>query len=445
MNRYINSILLPEVYELIGTKYAVILIIFLTYIPVPKALADTFSEILQLTINSNKQLVISRGRLVSQKASIDIAEADRGLNLIAGFNSSKDWDLELGTTVSSISGSIQGTFNILDGRLSKNRVLLEQYLFSGAEERLLGLEQNVLLATINSYLNVLRDQKLIELSKGNVVVLTRQFQEIKDRFSLGEVTRTDVAQAESALAAAKANLVANQGALAITSEIFFSQVGIMPGNLEPVDPVPRLPENLKNAKSQALKNHPQIKYSKIQERAAEVRIELAKGAKKPQVNFKSSVTNGYNEITGNFSSASIGFEGRIQLYDSGKLDNIVKQAEENLKAELSNSSLTKRLILQELSMAWSNLEISKSTIEARKRQVEASKIAYDGVVVEEKLGIRTTLNVINAEQDLLQARTQLASSERDNLSAIFSVLAASGLLTPELLGLKTQRSFVTNN
>ena len=111
--------------------------------------------------------------------------------------------------------------------------------------------------------------------------------------------------------------------------------------------------------------------------------------------------------------------------------------QESLKAEKVNTSLIKRSIVQEVTVAWSNLEVAKATIEARKRQVEASEIAYDGVVVEEKLGTRTTLNVINAEQNLLDARTQLASAQRDHLSAMFSVLAASGDLNINYLGIKT--------
>ena len=118
----------------------------------------------------------------------------------------------------------------------------------------------------------------------------------------------------------------------------------------------------------------------------------------------------------------------------------MSQAESNFKAEKANTELVRRSVLEEVSIAWTNLKVAEATIEARKRQIEASKIAYDGVLVEEKLGTRTTLNVINAEQDLLDARTQLASAERDHLYATFAVLASSGDLNIKHLGISTPKS-----
>ena len=117
----------------------------------------------------------------------------------------------------SYSSSLTGSYNISDGNLSKSKVLIDEALYKIAKLQLRELEQKVLLDTINSYLNVLRDQKFVELSNNNVAVLERQFIEIRDRFQLGEVTRTDVSQAESALAAAKANLTAKNGSLKISS------------------------------------------------------------------------------------------------------------------------------------------------------------------------------------------------------------------------------------
>ena len=234
--------------------------------------------------------------------------------------------------------------------------------------------------------------------------------------------------------AARANLTAKQGALTITKEIFLSQVGILPNNLKPVRSSFGLPKDIESAKKRALKQHPRILSAKVQEKVASLSIDIAKGAKKPLFSLKSSVTNGYNRSAGNYNSASIKIEGSIPIFNSGRIDNTVKQAESNLKAEIANTELVKRSVVEEVSIAWSNLKVAQATIEARKRQIEASKIAYDGVVVEEKLGTRTTLNVINAEQNLLDARTQLASAERDHLYAVFAVLAASGDLNVDYMG-----------
>ena len=121
-------------------------------------------------------------------------------------------------------------------------------------------------------------------------------------------------------------------------------------------------------------------------------------------------------------------EGSVPIFNSGKIKNEIEQAEINYKAQKENSLIIKRLVEHDITLAWSNVLVSKSSIEARKRQVEALTLAYDGVVVEEKLGTRTTLDVINAEQSLLDARTQLASAEREHAYAKFALLATTGEL-----------------
>ncbi len=417
-------------------KFLTNLVIFLVTVGVPlPAATDTLNEILKLTYSSNRQLVLTRAHVVSQQDAIRSAISDLGISVSTAINGSRDWNLKSGSQTDGFSASVIGSYTLSDGKRSKNRIALEKYILAKSNHQLDELEQRVLLETTNSYLNVLRDQKFVALSRGNVAVLKRQFEEIKDRFSLGEVTRTDVAQAESALASAKANLTAKQGALGVTTEIFLSQVGIIPDNLEPVVTRFKLPKNIELAKKRALKQHPKILSARTQEKIASLIIDIEKGAKKPLFSLKSSLTNGFNQSSGNYNSASIKIEGSIPIFNAGRINNAVKQAESNLKAERANTQLVKRSVVEEISIAWTNLEVAEATIEARKRQIEASKIAYDGVVVEERLGTRTTLNVINAEQNLLDARTQLASAERDHLYAMFAVLAASGDLNVNYLGI----------
>ena len=405
-----------------------------------KVVTDSLPEVLKLTHSSNKQLVLTRANLVSQTDSINIATSDLGINVSTAFTGTRDWNFKTNSEADIVSGSLVGSYTLSDGNRSKNKVTLEEHMFTMGIHQLHELEQTVLLETIKAYLNVLRDQRFVELTVGNVSVLRRQFEEIKDRFSLGEVTRTDVAQAEAALASAMANLTAKQGALAISGELFLTQVGISPENLEPVSITFRLPKTIEDATKRALRQHPKLLSVKVQEMIGQLGIDIAKGAKKPTINLRSTLTNGYNQSLGNFNSASIRIEGSIPLFNSGRIDNTVKQAESNLVAYIANSQLAKRSILERISIAWSNLAVAEATINARKQQIEASKIAYDGVVVEAKLGTRTTLNVINAEQDLLNARTQLASAERDHQFAMFSLLAASGDLNLKHLGIKGSKA-----
>ncbi len=401
--------------------------------------ADTLDEVLRLTFSTNKQLLLSRTQLQSSKTAIDISKSALGLNFSASINGSRGWNINETSKSDSYSSSLTGSYNISDGNLSKSKVLIDESLYKIAKLQLHELEQKVLLDTINSYLNVLRDQKFVELSNNNVAVLERQFLEIRDRFQLGEVTRTDVSQAESALAAAKANLTAKVGSLKISSELFLSLVGIKPYKLMNIKTNFKLPSSLEIAKQNSLKTHTKIIAAKIEEQIARIRIDIAKSQKSPLISFKSIFSNGYNSSSGNSNSVTFRLEGSIPIFNSGRIDSEINQAKINYKAQKESTLLVKRLVEQEIALAWSNVLVSKASIEARKQQVEASSLAYDGVVVEEKLGTRTTLDVINAEQSLLDARTQLASAEREHTYARFSLLAATGELNLKKLNMSVPK------
>ena len=405
----------------------------------PNLNADTLDEVLRLTFSTNKQLLLSRTQLQSSKTAIDISKSALGLNFSASINGSRGWNINESSKSDSYSSSLTGSYNISDGNLSKSKVLIDEALYKIAKLQLRELEQKVLLDTINSYLNVLRDQKFVELSNNNVAVLERQFLEIRDRFQLGEVTRTDVSQAESALAAAKANLTAKVGSLKISSELFLSLVGIKPYKLMNIKTNFKLPSSLEIAKQNSLKTHTKIKAAKIEEQIARIRIDIAKSQKSPLISFKSIFSNGYNSSSGNSNSVTFRLEGSIPIFNSGRIDSEINQAKINYKAQKESTLLVKRLVEQEIALAWSNVLVSKASIEARKRQVEASSLAYDGVVVEEKLGTRTTLDVINAEQSLLDARTQLASAEREHTYARFALLAATGELNLKKLNMSVPK------
>ena len=401
----------------------------------PNLNADTLDEVLRLTFSTNKQLLLSRTQLQSSKTSIDISKSALGLNFSASINGSRGWNINESSKSDSYSSSLTGSYNISDGNLSKSKVLIDEALYKIAKLQLQQLEQKVLLDTINAYLNVLRDQKFVELSNNNVAVLERQFLEIRDRFQLGEVTRTDVSQAESALAAAKANLTAKNGSLKISSEMFLSLVGIKPFKLKNIISNFKLPKTIEIAKQNSLKKHSKILVADIEELIARIRIDIAKSQKSPLLSFKSIFSNAYSSSSGNNNSLTLRLEGSLPIFSSGKIENEIIQAKINYKAQKESSLLVKRLVEQDIALAWSNVLVSKASIEARKRQVEASSLAYDGVLVEEKLGTRTTLDVINAEQSLLDARTQLASAERELIYAKFSLLAATGELNLKKLNI----------
>ena len=256
--------------------FGIVLFIIQSFFVITKLNADTLEEVLKLSYSTNKQLIFSRIKLKSNKKSIDISKSALGLNLSASINGSRSWDIDPSPISDQYSSSIIGGYNLYDGNLSKSNIQLNEALYNVAKFQLYDLEQKILLETVNAYLNVLRDQKLIELGMNNVSVLERQFLEISDRFKLGEVTRTDVSQAESALAAAKANLTAKNGSLKISSEMFLSLVGIKPLNLDNIKINFKLPKTVDIAKKNSLKKHPKILVAKIEEQIAKIRVDISK-------------------------------------------------------------------------------------------------------------------------------------------------------------------------
>ncbi|MDJ0826173.1 MAG: TolC family outer membrane protein [Rhodobacter sp.] len=298
-------------------------------------------------------------------------------------------------------------------------------------EALVQVEQNVLLAAVAAYMEVIRAAEFVALRQNNVRLITQELRAARDRFEVGEVTRTDVSIAQARLAAARAGLAAAQGDFDVAREAYKAAVGRYPGNLRRPNRPPMTAKTVDAAKAIAVRTHPLIRQRQREVAVAELNVLVAKAALKPSVT--GSVSTGIDQDKNASNSVSVRLTQ--PLYHGGRLSSLLRQALATVdadRAELLQSVVT---VKQDVGEAWSNLSVAIASTEANVRQVRASQVAFEGVREEAKLGARTTLDVLDAEQDLLDARAALIQSQIQQFVAVYTLLSSMGLLTVEHLKL----------
>ena len=300
---------------------------------------------------------------------------------------------------------------------------------------LVGVEQSVLLDTVQAYVNVRLAQAIVDLRRNNTRVIGEELKASQDRFDVGEVTRTDVAQAESALGAARAQLASAEGDLLVQREAYKAMTGAYPGKLAAVPAAPRLPKSLDEAVAIAMRNHPNLISAQHSVKAAELNVELAKANMRPQIGVTAEVGSELTNSSSDYDYGSVGISASQTIYAGGRLTALMRRAyagQEAEKAALLNTTVS---VEQSVANAWSSLQVLGAQIAANTAQIEAAQTAFDGVREEAKLGARTTLDVLDAEQDLLDARAARFESEANRYYASYALLAAMGQLTVEKLNL----------
>lgn len=300
---------------------------------------------------------------------------------------------------------------------------------------LLGVEQSVLLSTVQAYVNVRLAQEIVDLRTNNQRVIGEELKASQDRFDVGEVTRTDVAQAESALGAARAALASAEGDLLVAREAYKAMTGAYPGKLSAPPAAPKLPKSLDAAVSMAMRAHPDMIQQQHQVKAADMNVLLAEANMKPSIGLSTS----FGRTTGNslseYNEGTTSLTMSQTLYAGGRLSALYRRSmaqREAQRAALLNTAVT---VEQNVTNAWSSITVLGAQIAGNARQIEAAQVAFEGVREEAKLGARTTLEVLDAEQDLLDARAARFQSEAERYYSYYNLLAATGQLTVEKLNL----------
>jgi outer membrane protein len=333
------------------------------------------------------------------------------------------------------------TQTLFNGFQTANRTRQAESQVLAARETLRNTEQTVLLNAVTAYMNLLRDGAILDLQRRNVEVLQEQLRQTRDRFNVGEVTRTDVAQAESRLAAGRSQVLIAEANYKASVATYRQVIGSEPGRLTPASPVDRFsPHNLASAIAVASTNNPAVTLAQFNVDAAALAVKVAEGALYPTFSVQGSFTKNWGStqaltIMENYNATVLGTLS-VPIYQGGAEYSLIRQAKETLGQRRLDLDVARDQVRQAVVQSWGQLEAAKANIEATQAQVQAAEIALNGVREEARVGQRTTLDVLNAQQELVNARVALVTAQRDRVVASYTLLAAVGRLSPQVLGLR---------
>jgi len=299
-------------------------------------------------------------------------------------------------------------------------------------------EQQVLLDAATAYMNLIRDQAILDLNRRNVEVLTEQLKQTRDRFNVGEVTRTDVAQAESRLAAGRSALLQAQSNYVTSQANYRRVIGVDPGRLSPGTPVDRLsPATVQRAITAGETQSPTVLAAMYGVDVAELAVKISEGALYPNLGLTAAYTQNYQTIPQELRTKNVSILGQltVPLYQGGAEYSAIRQSKETLGQQRLNLDVNRDQARATVVQSWGQLDAAKAQIEATAAQVNASEIALNGVREEARVGQRTTLDVLNAQQELVNARVALVTAQHDRVVASYTLLAAVGRLSMQRLGL----------
>ncbi len=410
------------------------------------AQAETLTDaLISAYRNSN---LLEQNQAVLRAADEDVAIAVSSLRPVVSYvvSAGTSWTkrtTDFSTTeFDSLSTSIALSVDFVLFDFGRNRLAVEmaKEAVLATRQALVSVEQQVLLAAVSAYVDVQLKQEIVALRQSNVRLITSELGAARDRFDVGEITRTDVSIAEAALAAARSGLAAAEGELLVAREAYKAAIGHYPSNLAALPAAPAIGKSLDEARKVAVRGHPSILRAQHEVVIAERQVALASANMKPSIGLSGQIGNSTadSSIAGNDTAslnAQLGLSMSQTLYAGGRLSSLYRKAlagQEGARAALKQTVL---LVEQGVGNAWSALIVYTASIEASRQQIAAAQAAFDGVREEASLGARTTLDVLDAEQDLLDARASRLEAEAGRYVAVYQVLSSMGLLTVEHLNL----------
>ena len=387
--------------------------------------------------NSN---LLEQNQAILRAADEDVAQAVASLRPVVAFIADGQYGysqtlLDSGITVSNeglfANYSVTAQMTLFDFGRTQLAIEAAKETVLATREALIAIEQQVLLAAVSAFVDVRLQQEIVSLRENNVRVIAEQLRAAQDRFDVGEVTRTDVAQAEARLAEAEANLVVAQGDLAIARENYRAATGNYPGVLSAPPAPPRTAATLDAARSVALRTHPSIRQAQREVKAAELNVARARANMKPSIAAQAQLSVDQDNLQEN----GVGINFNQTIYSGGALSSALRQAMAIRDASFAGLKQRGVEVAEAVGIVWSNLDVADASIAATEQQISAAQIAFDGVREEASLGARTTLDVLDAEQDLLDARASRLSAVAQRYIGIYQLLASMGLLTVDHLAL----------
>ncbi len=405
--------------------------------------AETLADAMVMAVKSSPE--ISSGRATVKVLAEQAIQARAGgrVNVSGTIDITSRFD-DLEQFFFPLSMQLDVTQPLYTGGQVENATRAAEIRINAERARLIAAEQSVLLNTVIAYMDVRSNETLVALSRNNVRVIREQLRAAEERFEVGEVTRTDVAQAEARLAAARSLLVSLEGQLEVSREAYKRVVGKYPGKLQPPPPLPDLPNTVDEALAITIADDPTLRAARLERRAAGSDVRTAIGSLLPQVSLLGQVTHQDTDLRGESfgpfpgadSEASLGLRVTIPFYSGGTNYSQIREAQALVEARVADVDEAFRDAAQRVGIAWSDFRVAGASIEAGVLETRAARIAFEGVQEEAKVGARTTLDVLDAEQELLDARGDLITSRRDQYVAAYSLLFSIGKLTTDHLKLE---------
>lgn len=410
------------------------------------ASADTLREALVSTYETNPTLTAQREALKATDATVAIARAAGRpqVSATAGINRdlARSGILEQTTGKGpTLSVGVDLSVPVFSGGAVRNSVQAAKTRVEAGRATLRGVEGDVFTSAVSAYMDVIRDRAIVELNQNNVKVLETNLQATQDRFQIGDVTRTDVAQSQARLELGRANLATAQGQATASEQEYRRVIGHPPDQLAPPPPLPPLPTTPDQAVQIALANNPDISAIRSQAQAAGYDVRVAEASRLPTLSAGVSETyvNALGGGVGGFpstgSQTTAGLNAKIPIYQGGGPAGRIRQAQAIEGQTLEQSVGTERQVVAQTRSAFANYQAASEAIASQETAVKANELALEGARAEREVGTRTVLDVLNAEQELLNSQVALVTARRDQYVAGFQLLNAMGQAEARDLGL----------
>jgi len=418
------------------------------------ARADTLEWALVQAYQNNPQLNAQRAALRAQDEAVPQA--------LSGYRPRVSLSASVGSqfqsTLTKVPGSppvylgTEGTFTphqvgitatqtLFNGYQTANRTRQAESQVSAGRATLAVTEETVLLNAATAYMNLIRDSAILDLQRKNVEVLQEQLRQTRDRFNVGEVTRTDVAQAESRLAAGRAQVLSAESNYIGSKAVYRQVIGVEPGKLAPAAPVDRYsPRTLAQAVTTGRELNPTVAAAMFGIDVAALQVKINEGALTPVVTANVNVQQQWEISPTQLQQFNASLTGQVTvpIYQGGAEYSVVRQSKETLGQQRINLDTQRDQVQATVVQSWGQLEAAKAQIQATQAQVNSAEIALNGVREEARVGQRTTLDVLNAQQELVNARVALVTAQHDRVVASYTLLSAVGGLSVQGLSLKAQ-------
>lgn len=411
--------------------------------------AETLRDALIAAYQTNPTLNAARAQQRATDEGVPIALADGRPNLQAQAQYSENFLNPANAFTApdrTLSSNLNLSVPIYSGGSARNAINAAKTRVDAGQADLRGTEASVFSNVVAAYMDVIRDEAIVGLQRQNVSVLDVNLQASSDRFEIGDLTRTDVAQSEARLAIARSDLQTAEANLIRSKETYIQLVGMAPGQLEPPPPLPNLPDAPEAAVFTALDDNPDLLAARERVEAANYDVRAARGTRMPQVslftqgNYQNFLgTLGSALIAANFvqqqSSAAAGVQLTVPVYQGGRPGAQVRRAQAVSGQAMEQEIAVERSIIAQVRAAYASFSASLQVIESSQTAVDSNALALEGVRAENSVGNRTVLDILDAERELLNAQVQLVTARRNAYVAGFTLLAAMGRAEARDLGL----------